>query len=51
MGYTQAEYEALPPAEREIAKEKAREVFFLAGADDVLDTLDQLPQWLAGQED
>ena len=50
MGYTQAEYEALTPAQRQTAKEKAREVFLLAGADDVLDTLDQLPQWLAEQE-
>ena len=50
MGYTQAEYEALPPAEREAAKEKARAVFFLAGADDVLDNIAQLPQWLEAQE-
>lgn len=50
MGYTQAEYEALTPAERETAKEKARQVFLLAGADGVLDTLDQLPQWLEAQE-
>ena len=50
MGYTKVEYEALPPAERETAKKKAREVFFLAGADDVLDNIAQLPQWLEAQE-
>ena len=46
MGYTQAEYEALPQAERQAAKDRAREIFLAAGADGVLDTLDQLPQWL-----
>ena len=46
MGYTQAEYEALPQAERQAAKDRAREIFLAAGADGVLDTLDQLSQWL-----
>ena len=39
-------YEALPQAERQAAKDQAREIFLAAGADGVLDTLDQLPQWL-----
>lgn len=46
MGYTQAEYEALSQAERQAEKDRAREIFLAAGADGVLDTLDQLPQWL-----
>lgn len=36
MGYTQAEYEALPQAERQAEKDRAREIFLAAGADGVL---------------
>lgn len=50
MGYSQAEYEALSPAEKTEAKERTRRVFLEAGADGVLDTLAELPAWLKGLE-
>lgn len=46
MGCTQEEYETLSEEEREETKERARQIFRAAGADDVLDSLSQLPLWL-----
>lgn len=47
MGYTQQEYDALSQEEQQAAKDRARKIFLEAGADDVLDRLDQLPAWLS----
>ena len=46
LGLHQAEYEALPAAEREKALADARQTFLQAGADDVLLNLAELPAWL-----
>lgn len=51
MGFTQEEYETLSREEKEAAKKKAREIFMNAGADDVLDSLSQLPLWIEGSEE
>ena len=50
LGYTQEEYEALPPQDRERVLARAKETFLAAGADGVLLNLSQLPQWLEEQE-
>lgn len=50
MGYTFEEYEALSAEEKETAKEKARKIFLDAGADAVIDSLEQLPGWIEENE-
>lgn len=46
LGLTQAEWEALPPAERAQAGANARQTFLDAGADDVLQNIADLPAWI-----
>lgn len=48
MGLTQAEFEALSPAERDRERPMAREAFLAAGADSVIDTMAELPALLLG---
>ena len=48
MGLTQAEFEALSPAERDRERLMAREAFLAAGADSVIDTMAELPALLLG---
>ncbi len=48
MGCTQEEYEGMSPEQQTAAKEAARRTFLQAGADGVLDSLEELPQWLDG---
>lgn len=50
MGYTFEEYEALSGEEKAAAKEKARKLFLDAGADAVIDSLEQLPGWIEENE-
>lgn len=50
LGYTQEEYQALSPQEKDRALARGRETFLAAGADGVLLNLSQLPQWLEEQE-
>ena len=47
MGLSQAEFEALSPAERKAARTAARDAFVAAGADAVIDTMAELPALLA----
>lgn len=48
MGLSQAEFEALSPAERDRERTMAREAFLEAGADAVIDTMAELPALLLG---
>ena len=48
MGLSLAEFEALPPAEQDRERLMAREAFLAAGADAVIDTMDELPALLLG---
>lgn len=48
MGLSQAEFEALSPAERDRERTSAREAFLAAGADAVIDTMAELPALLLG---
>ena len=48
LGLTQAEFDALTPAQRTQACERARQTFLDAGADAVLQTIGELPDWLHG---
>lgn len=50
LGYTQEEYQALSPQEKDRALARGRETFLAAGADGVLQNLTQLPRWLAERE-
>ena len=47
MGLTQAEYEALPAAERDAACERVAATFRAAGATAVIRTMSELPALLA----
>ena len=44
MGLSPKDFAALPEAEREQRREAIREIFFAAGADGAMDTLDDLPE-------
>ncbi len=46
MGCTLEEYEGMSPEQQAAEKEKARRIFLEAGADDVLDSLEELAPWL-----
>ena len=46
LGLTQAEFEALSLADRAEACAKARQTFLDAGADDVLQSIRELPAWI-----
>lgn len=48
MGLSLAEFEALSPAEQDRERLMAREAFLAAGADAVIDTMDELPALLLG---
>ena len=48
MGLSLAEFEALSPAEQDRERLMAREAFLQAGADAVIDTMDELPALLLG---
>lgn len=48
MGLSQAEFEALSPAEQDRERLMAREAFLQAGADAVIDTMAELPALLLG---
>lgn len=48
MGLSQAEFEALSPAEQDRERLMAREAFLAAGADAVIDTMAELPALLLG---
>lgn len=50
MGLTQAEYEALSPEDRAAEETRVRNLYLSAGADDVLQTLADLPAWLKRRE-
>ena len=49
LGLTQAEFAALSADGRAQACAKARQTFLDAGADDVLQTINELPAWIAGR--
>ena len=49
LGLTQQEYEALAPDARAAACDKARRTFLDAGADDVLQSIADLPAWVRAQ--
>lgn len=44
MGMSQEEYEALSAEEKEAAVKRVKESFLAAGADDVIRTMEELPE-------
>ncbi|OZG62200.1 phosphonoacetaldehyde hydrolase [Bifidobacterium lemurum] len=47
MGFGESEFEALSPADRQSARDAARDAFLAAGADAVIDTMAELPVLLS----
>ena len=50
MGMTQAAYEALSAEKKQVALDRARQVFLEAGADNVLLNIEQLPAWIQAND-
>ena len=46
VGLSQKEFEALTPTQQQISLDRAKDTLLNAGADDVLLTLSELPDWL-----
>ena len=50
LGLSQEEYEALSAEEKEARHDDVRRRYFEAGADDVLESLSELPEWIRRKE-